>query len=146
MKKLILLLFIPLVFACSSDDSSDENCGDSYAPYNLRIDMTFTEPDSSLGAFLQQVDLPGYTFTPNDCPWTVYDGSEKAIVLHLKNGLLNNETEVTVTLTYFCEFSGVTQQRDVYIDFSEVQQSDMVFAFIEIRQVNTDCSLVVYTG
>ena len=117
MKKLILLLlFIPLVFACSSDDKI------SYpeTSYTLRVSENYDRISFT------QVQLPGYNIPMN---------GETNRVFTLDQGMPNGIADVKVTLYYDCTVNGVSTQRDVYVNFFEDQTT-----WINVESVIT-CSI-----
>ena len=97
-KLLILLLFIPLVFACSSSGDNSETS------YTLRLTENYDR------IAFQQVQLPGYNFE--------MDG-QTDMIFNLNQGMPNGTADVKVTLTYYCTVNGVIVNRDVYVNFFE---------------------------
>ena len=117
MKKLILLLFIPLVFSCSSDDNSSDP---AETPYTLRVSENYDRISFT------QVQLPGYNIPMN---------GETNRVFTLDQGMPNGIADVKVTLYYDCTVNGVSTQRDVYVNFFEDQTT-----WINVESVIT-CSI-----
>ena len=117
MKKLILLLLIPLVFACSSDDNSSDP---AETPYTLRVSENYDRISFT------QVQLPGYNIPMN---------GETNRVFTLDQGMPNGIADVKVTLYYDCTVNGVSTQRDVYVNFFEDQTT-----WINVESVIT-CSI-----
>ena len=103
MKKLILLLFIPLFFACSSDDKISYP---AETPYTLRVSENYDRISFT------QVQLPGYNIPMN---------GETNRVFTLDQGMPNGIADVKVTLYYDCTVNGVSTHRDVYVNFFEDQ-------------------------
>ena len=116
MKKLILLLFIPLVFGCSDDNNSDP----AETPYTLRVSENYDRISFT------QVQLPGYNIPMN---------GEINRVFTLDQGMPNGIADVKVTLYYDCTVNGVSTQRDVYVNFFENQTT-----WINVESVVT-CSI-----
>lgn len=101
MKKLLVLLFIPLLFTCSSGDD------DTPETYMLRL----TE-DIDRIAF-QHVQLPAYNFEMN---------GETDRTFILNTGMPNGTADVKVTLTWECYAVGTaTYSTDIYVNFFEGQ-------------------------
>lgn len=116
MKKLILLLFIPIMFTCSDDNSSDP----AETPYTLRVSENYSRISFT------QVQLPGYNIPMN---------GETNRVFTLDQGMPNGTADVKVTLYYNCTINGVSTQRDVYVNFFEDQTT-----WINVESVTT-CSI-----
>ncbi len=102
MKKLLfLLVFIPLVFACSSDPK-----------------LVVPEPSFTITIYnplergnLQQLTAPGYVFE--------LDGNQDYNTVILDEGMPAGLNDVRVTLTYICSIGGGTINKDIYINFIE---------------------------
>ena len=116
MKKLLVLLFIPLLFTCSSDDKI------SYpeTSYTLRVSENYDRISFT------QVQLPGYNIPMN---------GETNRVFTLDQGMPNGIADVKVTLYYDCSVNGVSTQRDIYVNFFEDQTT-----WINVESVIT-CSI-----
>ena len=102
MKKLILLLFIPLVFACSDD-------GDELS------DMQLTIVNNHSGWTINGVQLQGYSFDsfeiePNG------GGAPAQRTFTLYNGIPSGSSDVGVTISFDC-FSWNQTSRVVVADF-----------------------------
>ena len=101
MKKLILLLFIPLVFTCSSDSSDDNTSGTT--------DNSFNPPNWIQGIWLNETISYGFEFRPDDI-CTIYGAQancNKAIII-LYEDVPNIETNVYEEISnsrYFVVFS-----------------------------------------
>jgi len=101
MKKLLVLLFLPLLFTCSSGDD------DTPETYMLRL----TE-DIDRIAF-QHLQLPGYNFEMN---------GETFRLFVLDQGMPFGTADVKVTLTWECYAVGTaTYTTDIYVNFFEGQ-------------------------
>ena len=114
MKKLFLLTAL-LIFACSSDDSSETS-------YSLKI----IEPIDRVE--YNQISLPGYVLNPN--------GSQTQ-TFTLDEGMSSGLDDIRLSISYFCKDSGNTYNKDVFVNFVEGYTT-----VVELLSVNV-CSLVL---
>ena len=105
-KLLLLLLFIPLTFACSDD---------SLKTFEITIDYS----NNGDRGTLQQIVLPGYVFE--------LDGNTPNQSVYLDEGLPSGLNDVRATLTYRCSIGGQIISRDVYINFIEDMNVSITF-------------------
>jgi len=117
MKKLLVLLFLPLLFTCGSDDNSSDP---AETPYTLRVSENYDRISFT------QVQLPGYNIPMN---------GETNRVFTLDQGMPNGIADVKVTLYYDCTVNGVSTSRDIYVNFFEDQTT-----WINVESVIT-CSI-----
>ena len=107
-KLLLLLLFIPLAFACSDDDNDSR--------------LTITN-DAGEDFRITQIGFVGYEFTDLN----IQNGQSKTF--NLIDGLINigGTSLVNVNITYICGSVGWTKSSDVY--WGEESTTSLGFVF-----------------
>ena len=96
MKKLTLLLFVALMFSCSSDDDKT---------YYLELNNTQNR------VVFDQITLPGYVLTPTSQQQT----------FTLNSGMSGGLNDVWVNLSGRCAVGGSLVSRDVLVNFLDDQ-------------------------
>ena len=114
MKKLLLLSAL-LIFACSSDDSSETS-------YSLKIIEPYDRVEYN------QISLPGYVLNPN--------GNQIQTFI-LDEGMSSGLDDIRLSISYFCTVGGDTYNRDVFVNFVEGYTT-----VVELLSVNV-CGLVL---